>query len=354
VGAALSVLLLVTVDTEEDNWRPTRHGITTHNIGQLPLFARWLERLGIRATYFTAYQVARRPCAVEILREISAGGAAEIGAHLHPWNTPPYATPLVPRYTMMKNLPAELQLAKLRRITGTLEKALGRRPTAFRAGRFGIGPGAISALVACGYRVDSSVTPYVSWEFADDGPSFVEAPTHAYRVGEEGGITVPDPAGPLIEIPVTSGYAGVSARHWRTVHRVLQSPAARAVRLAGVACRLGIVKRTILSPEGESVRDLLALTRGALDGGARYVNLMLHSSTLLPGLTPWTATAEDVVRFYAKIEQYVDRLAAMTAVQSATVSEASAALDLVAPGEDGQDGLRDPVHVGLPKLLVNR
>jgi hypothetical protein len=335
----LSILLLITVDTEEDNWRPARRDITAENVRQLPVFADWLDHLGLRATYFTTYQIARRPWAADILRDVSADQRAEIGAHLHPWNTPPLTDAFGPRNTMMKNLSADLQLAKLRQLTAAMEAAFGGAPTAFRAGRFGLDGTGVSALISCGYRVDSSVTPYFSWEEPDGGPSFIGAPIDAYRVGEESGVMAPDSGGTLVEIPVTSGYAGASSRRWRALYRMLHAPAVRALPLASVACRLHIAKRTMLSPESETVRDMLALTRGALDGGARHLNLMFHSSTLQPGLTPWTATAADVVRLYAKMDQYLDGLTGMASVRAATISEARAALGFGDQGSESEEAI---------------
>src|SRR5947207_14366263 len=152
------IFLIVSVDTEEDNWRPCRDGVTIENIRELPRLDALFQRLGVRATYFTTYQVAIRDWAAATLRQLRGGGA-EIGAHLHPWNTPPLDEPFLPRNTMLKNLPADLQLAKLERLTATLEQAFETLPRVFRAGRFGFGAGTVAALLRCGYRVDSSVTP---------------------------------------------------------------------------------------------------------------------------------------------------------------------------------------------------
>jgi hypothetical protein len=325
------VLLVVSVDTEEDNWVPTRTGITVANIPELRRLARSFERWGVRASYFTTYQVAAQAPAVDVLREIQAGGSAEIGAHLHPWNTPPFEEPLLPRHSMMKNLPRELQLAKLQRLTATLRDAFGVAPTAFRAGRFGLGTSAVSALASCGYQVDSSVTPFVSWEATDEGPTFVGAPLDVYRIGVGQDVTVPDPVGPLVEVPLTCGYTGFSSRRWRSVHGVLQARPWRWLRVAGLAARLGVTKLTILTPEVESVRSLLALSRAALRGGVRHLQLFLHSLVLRPGLSPWTSSVRDVERIYGTIESYLDGLSKTVSVRFATASEAAIALGCGGP-----------------------
>src|SRR5437762_14340072 len=101
------ILLIVSVDTEEDNWEPRRDGVTIENIRELPRLDVLFRRLGVRATYFTTYQVAIREWAADVLRKLREDGA-EIGAHLHPWNTPPPDEPFLPRNSMLKNLPPEL------------------------------------------------------------------------------------------------------------------------------------------------------------------------------------------------------------------------------------------------------
>lgn len=325
------MLLIVSVDTEEDNWLPTRARISVENISELKRLARAFERWGVRATYFTTYQVALEPRAVDVLEEICEGGDAEVGAHLHPWNTPPLEERPLSRNSMMKNLPFELQLAKLRQLTAALRHAFDGAPTAFRAGRFGLGSDTVSALASCGYRVDSSVTPFVSWEAMDDGPSFVGAPLDAYRIGAGRDVTVPEPGGPLVEIPITSGYSRFAAAWWPMIHRVLNARLSRGFHVAGLASRCGGVKLSLLSPEVESVRDMLALCRGALASGVHHLHLFLHSVTLRPGLSPWTSTAEGVERLYARIERLLEGLSKMVSIRFATVSEARVALGFGGP-----------------------
>ena len=152
-------VVLVSIDTEEDNWYCSRNGVAVSNIRALEPLARFFDRLGVRPTYLVTYQVAIDPCAAETVRNVAAGDGAEIGAHIHPWNTPPLAEPFLPRNSMLKNLPADLQLAKLECLTAAVTRAFDRVPRVFRAGRFGFGRDTIAALLRCGYCVDSSVTP---------------------------------------------------------------------------------------------------------------------------------------------------------------------------------------------------
>jgi hypothetical protein len=311
------VLLIVSIDTEEDNWHRSRQDVTCENIGELPRQAEFFNRLGVRPTYFTTYRVATDPRAADLIREVGAGGA-EIAGHLHPWNTPPLTEPFTPRNSMLKNLPLELQVAKVQRLTGTLEEAFGVRPRAFRAGRYGLGRDTVAALLRCGYEVDSSVTPSVSWEEFDDGPTFVGAPLDVYRLAPGRNVNQPAENGELIEVPLSCGFGRRPFSIWGRLHRALDVPGLRWLR--------SLCKHTALSPEVASVADMLTLSRRLLERGVRHLHLSWHSPSLRPGLSPFAATAADVARLYASVEEYLGRLSQITPLTFVTVSEAAAVL----------------------------
>lgn len=320
-----SVPVIVSIDTEEDNWRPSRDGVTVDNIRELPRLHALLRRLGVRVTYFTTYQVAIRDWAVATLRELHAGGA-EIGAHLHPWNTPPLDEPFLPRNSMLSNLPAGLQLAKLECLTDTLRRGLGVEPAVFRAGRYALGPETVTALIRCGYQVDSSVTPFVSWEAFDEGPSFHGAPQDPYRLEGGSDVRVPHPGGALLEIPMSVGFNRAPFAVWSRIRGMLASPVLRRLHLAGLASRVGLVKRIFLSPEMHDVSDMLALSRHLIDGGAAYLHLFFHSGSLRPGLSPYSPDGAAVERLYARIAGYVEQLARLASPTFVTVGEAATRL----------------------------
>src|SRR3989475_5788409 len=89
VSRSGQVTLVVSVDAEEDAWAPTRERATVENVRELTRLSAFLHGLGMRATYFVTYQVALQPWAADILSEVRARWGGEVGAHLHPWNTPP-------------------------------------------------------------------------------------------------------------------------------------------------------------------------------------------------------------------------------------------------------------------------
>lgn len=313
-------MFLFSIDTEEDNWAPTRNP-SVENIGDLRRFHAFLRGLGIRPTYFTAYQVLLNPWAAAIMQEIAADDDAELGAHLHPWNTPPVTEPLGGRNTMLSNLSAQLQREKLTSLTERFTETIGTRPTSFRAGRFGIGPSLIPALIDLGYLVDSSVTPNWNWSGYDGGPNFNGAPVHPYRLGRNSMSPNENAAdGELVELPVSVGYNRLPFSSWGKLHDVLDRRPLSMLHATGVASRTGLLKKIILSPETETSDDLLHLSRRILEMKCDYLHMFLHSSSLRPGLTPFTRTAEDLERLYANIERYVVRLREIVDIEPITAS----------------------------------
>lgn len=322
----MTIPLIVSVDTEEDSWGPST-SLAVENIRELPRFHAFMRRFGVRPTYFTAYTVASEPWAAATVRDLVAENEGEFAAHLHPWNTPPLRETAALRHTMMKNLPVDLQREKLERLTETITAVADGRPTSFRAGRFGMGPAVVKYLVELGYRADSSVTPYLDWTSCDEGPDYRTAPLSPYRISSSKGLADPSPDGELVEVPVSVGYSREPFYLWDRVHSTLDSRAFRRLRLPGIAGRLGIIKKVILSPENETAADMMVLARRLVEGPG-LVHMMLHSSTLSPGLTPFTATAADVERLYAKMESFFEQFAAITPFQSLTVTEVA---DQLAP-----------------------
>ena len=321
-----SVVLVVSVDTEEDNWHPTRAGITTANLRAAPGFQRRMEALGVRPTWFVNHQVLANPRSADVIEGLHRAGTAEIGVHIHPWNTPPLEEALSPANTMLLNLPPALQRRKIETaVQAVTDVCGGVRPVAFRAGRWGLGPETLAALESLQMRVDSSVTPNLTWE-PELGPSFVGAPSGVYPISSARGPNVPDPAGTIMEVPVSVGFNRRPYGLWRRASSALEAPVARRLHLRGLASRAGLIRRIILSPETSEATDMVAVGRAMVADGFRMLHVFLHSPSLVPGLTPFARRQADVDRIQDRLEVLVTRLSAHLNLRCMTVSEAAAAL----------------------------
>src|SRR4051812_24570541 len=136
----MATLYTITVDTEEEwDWNsgwPT-DGLSVRNIEAIPRFHNACARNGAKVTYFTNYAALADPTACAILREIAQRPDAELGMHIHPWNTPPIAcnAPVQARESFLHNLPPEIIRAKLTTVHAAFERT-GLKPTSFRGGRY--------------------------------------------------------------------------------------------------------------------------------------------------------------------------------------------------------------------------
>ncbi len=289
--------LLVTIDTEEEfDWdRPLRS--TPHTVGTAraqihaqAIFARY----GIKPTYLVDYPIAASPAGYGPLPDWARDGTAQIGAHLHPWVNPPFDEAESRAFSYPGNLPEALEEAKLACLTEAIEHAFGLRPTIYKAGRYGVGKATPRILERLGYRIDASVVPEKSFA-ADSGPDFTRCLGSPYWFGRNGSI---------LELPLTSGYFGALRGLAPQLYPLLASPLGLALKLPGIASRLGLLTRSVATPEGEPVAEAKALTRALYEAGQRIFCVTYHSPSLEPGHTPYVRSDADLRRFLAWLEEY--------------------------------------------------
>lgn len=295
-------VFLITVDTEGDNlWsRPRR--VTTHNARFLPRFQSLCERYGFRPTYLVNYEMAGDQVCAEFARDVARRGAGEIGMHLHAWNTPP----LIPltsddfRYQpYLMEYPADLIREKVRVMTDHLFTHTDVRAVSHRAGRWGLNETYARALVEHGYVVDCTVTPSVSWrDHRGDpdgrgGPDYSAFPRVPYFIDLRN-IARPGRSS-LLEIPMT----------------LVPSPRARFSNFRPLVTRLPRGRRASdrlwpathwFRPNGRNGQVLGWIVQDALSQKRTHLQMMVHSSELMPGGSPRFRTRGDVEILYRDLE----------------------------------------------------
>lgn len=297
--AAPAPRLIVVVDTEEEfDWRRphSRTATGVENIGHQGRAQRIFERYGLGPTYVVDYPVASQEAGYRPLRDWLSEGRCEIGAHLHPWVNPPFDEELSARNSYPGNLPVALEREKLRRLTDTIEANFGCRPLVYRAGRYGLGPATGSILEELGYRIDTSVVPLTDFS-DDDGPDFTGFESEPFWL---------QPSRRVLEIPLTVAWCGTLHRYAHRWEPTLMSKAGLRLHLPGFFARLRLLERIRLTPEGVTFAELKRLTDTMLAVGNRHFVFSYHSSSLLPGGTPYVRTATDLERFLGLIDRYCD------------------------------------------------
>ena len=293
-------LFMVGVDTEaDDQWTlQGRKRLSVENARALPRLQALCDAHGVRPSYLVTHEMATREPSRSILRDLFATGRCEIGAHLHPWSSPPYREEdLVGRYpSQLDDSQLQTQLAEL---TAAIEDSIGVRPVSYRAGRHGFDGRSLGILEKLGYRVDTSVDPLFN-ETRKGGPSFAGAPVVPYW---------PDPAdvrargtSSVLEIPVSSatrpalpkalekGFTSLPAIPWR-----------------GYLKRLGL-RAVWLRPSYSSSEDAKTLASALVARGVPTLNMLFHSSELVPLGSPYNRTEADVDRFFERLERVFEHI----------------------------------------------
>jgi hypothetical protein len=286
--------LLIVVDTEEEfDWtRPfSRESVATKAIPAQARAHEIYDRLGIVPTYVIDYPVATDPGAIRFLRDLRDSGKAEIGAHLHPWVTPPHVEAVSTHNSYHCNLPPDLERAKIASLTDAIETSFGARPTAFKAGRYGYGPNTGKFLAELGYRVDCSFVPHTDLS-GDGGPDYRGVPSMPHWL-EHG----------LLEVPLSVGFLGAMPGLGERAAWLFDSPGAERLRVPGVLARTGLVARSRLTPEGTPAAEQCRLIEKMARRGHRIFSLTYHSPSLQPGHTPYVRDEGDLARFLGAIEQ---------------------------------------------------
>jgi hypothetical protein len=277
----------VCVDTEEEfDWtKPrSRDATGTSHIRHLPEFQSLADAHGIKPCYLIDYPVAHTPDAASVMAELQATGRCEIGTQLHAWVNPPHDEIVNTYNSFVGNLPSELERAKLLVLTQEIEKAVGTRPTIYRAGRYGIGPKSAVLLEELGYRIDTSVRPHFDYSY-EGGPSFLRHDARPYWAG---------PNGLLLELPLGVAFTG----QLRKFGRWLYGTGRGRGRLLSAMARSGMLSRVALTPEDMPEQDVRDAISALLDDGRQFLSFSFHSPSIAPGHTPYVRNSAELSDFY--------------------------------------------------------
>ena len=289
--------LAFTIDVEEEglfsgNYLTEKPPL--HNISSLSLLDPIIAEFDLRPTLLVSYHAARDGYQRDYINDLGQRWRGEIGAHLHPWNTPPLVDLPYRQPVPSDVMPLEILTAKM----GSLWMALadmGVVPTSFRMGRFNLGPKMFSILRDTTIIVDSSVAPMRSYY---GGPKHLGAPTDPYY---------PDPADParpgpsnILEVPLT--ILPILRETGPIFRRMESLPFPLGQWTAWTAQHLASLPA---QPAWTGLRRLKMACRLHRRRGGRVLTVFLHSSELIPGGCPRHPRREQVTGFLRRLHAFL-------------------------------------------------
>ena len=293
---------IITIDTEGDNlWsRPRR--VTTENAKFLPRFQSLCEKWSLKPTYLVDFDMASCPDFVAFGQDLIRRDVAELGMHLHPWNSPPkfeLTDDDVRHHPYLIEYPESAMRDKVAFMTDLLTDTFGVPMHSHRAGRWAMNETYAKTLIDHGYRVDCSVTPNITWQdYLGDprqtgGRDYRDFPQHAYLIdesdiGREGQST-------LLEVPMTIRPCTIDL-----VRRIQRRCAKES--LMGRALNRMVPRYTWFRPRRDNLPDMLNVLRWSVRQRHAYIEFMLHSSEFMPGGSPTFKTADDIESLFESLE----------------------------------------------------
>lgn len=304
---------MLVVDTEEEfDWNApfSRENRSVTIADAMRRGQDYFAQAGVRPLYVADYPVIDDPQVGAMLAGWAAAGAADIGAHCHPWVNPPHGEDVTRSNSFAGNLPEALEREKLTLLRDRIAEVTGTAPIAFRAGRYGIGPNTGRILHDLGFLIDTSVRSRFSY-VGEGGPDFSGMPVRPWRAG---------PDGTLVELPLSTAFCG-ALRRWGT--RLLPA-IGRGGAAGAVLSRAGLLQRVPLTPEGVSAAEAIGAIDGLLNDDVRLLMFSFHSPTLAPGNTPYVRSERDLQHFYHWWDRVLDHLA-RRGVEPASLNQVIAA-----------------------------
>jgi hypothetical protein len=208
-----------------------------------------------------------------------------------------------PALAVQAEYPPELEHAKLKTLTELFTSEFGFGPSSFRAGRFGLSPSTLESLARLGYKVDSSVTPGLIWDYPQARIDFTDWSSAPRRIRT--------PAGAIVELPVGVQPKGILSKLPRT---------AKAVRRGLQVLRRGGAFDRWLRPSWNDAAELIRYAKTSPDD---VLVLMFHSMEIVPNASPYAASDADVRRIVDSMRGFFEHCRA-AGIEFSGLTEAAA------------------------------
>lgn len=277
---------IITVDTEPDGQWDLNASLTTRNAQYIPRFQELCCAYGFKPVYLTDYVMLSDSGFVDNIGKWASDGKCEIGMHLHAWDTPPFV--LMDKEKCGRPFLIEYSLddmeQKIDTISNKLRKTFSGEIISHRAGRWALDKRYIKLLSKYGYRVDCSVTPHIDWSRTKG--CGIHSKGSDYRNNDEKCHYLDSK---LLEVPVT-------------IRKIKKADAIKACGTNKKQAIKALFKDSYywFRPALFSADQMKVLYDYTKDDD--YIEMMIHSSELMPGGSPYFTTEESIDQLYYTME----------------------------------------------------
>lgn len=306
----MPIYVIISLDVEEEGLFRSKyatHVNEVRNVAYLKNLAPLLGR-GIKPTLFCAYPVFKDKNAWTILENLRDNHGAEIGAHLHFWNTPPLKSSAdVLNAVPTCNLESDLLTVKLETLFNAGHDFQGSPVKSFRMGRWDLHKRHWPFLFDAGIEVDSSIRPMFASTTPQNGADHFNAPNQPYWVENKGKR--------ILEVPLS--VAPIS-RLFMEIHKKPQNELGKQARFF-----MRYWNTISLLPVYYPLWALKLATRIILAKG-NVLLMTWHSSEMMPGGAPHLPDAGVIKKMLNKVDTWIDWLQKHWDVHFITLSELAA------------------------------
>ncbi len=307
-----TLAVVVSLDVEEEGLFSGAYPRSGAGLANIPLLRRleFLPReLGLPLTCLCDYPVLTHAPSLGVLEGLLGRCGGELGAHLHPWNTPPFPDMPWPEPVSTAVMPLGAFRAKLETLQEAVAAFSGRRAVSFRMGRWNLFRRAMAVLPEAGFVVDSSVAPL---RHVPGGPDHFLAPADPYWLRPAGPRGARLLEAPTTQVPLVPGSApAVAALAGRLPEK------ARDAVLTAFMRTMVLGVNPVWMPEA----TMRLAVRTHVRRGGRAVTLFWHSSELLPGASPHFPDQAAVDAFLKKVRRFAGWLRRTYDVAGVTLGE---------------------------------
>lgn len=298
---------IITVDTEADPSHDINN-VPVTNADHLQNFQDLAEKYSLKVTYLVTYHMARTKQVQDMVRHALKDRTAEIGMHLHAWDTPPlsHLTDYDPKHqTYITDYDETVIRRKMTFLAEYLRKTYRTDVVSHRGGKWGLDRRVVRILMDLGFKVDCSVTPFKNWANHEGipggkgGPDYRSFPDTEYFMDP---AHIDRPGGSdLLEVPLSV----IPNEHYR-YFKPLDLLNKWTFR------NFNLLDRTKgiywLRPNGTNDWELEKVLDHVEGNGRNYAQMMIHSTDLSPGFHSNIRDETELKRFYGQLDRLFRRV----------------------------------------------